>query len=88
MDYIWYMDEDEFWAELNALGEDQVREYVGLGVYHDKRMDLAKEWLSQKETQRSDNKIQPWHKRSWVVALIAIIAGLCVAGLSYYLGWL
>lgn len=88
MDYIWCMDKDEFWAELNTLGEDQVREYVGLGLYANKKKKFAKEWLSQKETQRSDNKIEPWHKKSWGVALIAIIAGLCVAGLSYYFGWL
>ena len=82
------MDKDAFWAELNALGEDQVRENVGLGLYASKKETFAREWLRQKETQRSDNKIEPWHKRPWGVALIAIIAGLCVAGLSYYFGWL
>ena len=82
------VDKDKFWAELEAQGEEPTREKLGLGYYGERKETYVKEWLRQKEQARTINKIEPWHKRPWGVALIAIIAGLAVAGLSYYFGWL
>ena len=45
----------QFWAELDALGEEKVRERVAFGAYasgHNKK-ELAKEWLRQKDESRA-----------------------------------
>ncbi len=49
------MDKDTFWAKLAALGEDQVRENIGLGLYREKREKWANEWLRQQEQERANN---------------------------------
>jgi len=50
------MDKDEFWAELDALGEEQVRENIGLGLYREKKEKFAKEWLRKKDQERLDER--------------------------------
>ena len=82
------MDKNAFWAKLAALGEDQVRENVGLGLYREKREKWAKEWLRQQEQERTNNMRTLWYITPPGIIIIAIIAGLCVAYLSYRFGWL
>ena len=45
----------QFWAELDALGEETVRERVVVGAYgsgHNKK-ELAQEWLRRKDQARA-----------------------------------
>ena len=67
------MDKDTFWAELAALGEDQVREKIGLGLYREKREKWANEWLRQQEQERANNMRAPWYKTWWGKSAIAIL---------------
>lgn len=80
------MDKDEFWAELDALGEDQVRENIGLGLYREKREKSALEWLRQLDKAKPKPKT-PLHQTVLGTLLIIIVAGLAVAGVVYLLGW-
>jgi hypothetical protein len=46
---------EQFWAELDALGEEKVRERAVVGAYgsgHNKK-ELAQEWLRQKDQARA-----------------------------------
>lgn len=38
-------EKDKLWAKLDALGEDQVRENLGLGHYDGRRKPYVEEWL-------------------------------------------
>ncbi len=66
-------DKDRLWADLDALGEDQVRENLGLGRYGDKRKSGVKEWLRQEEHKRASRHDAQWHKTWWGQAIIAIL---------------
>ena len=39
----------DFFAQLDGLGEDQVRENIAAGVYNPTRTRLAEEWLRRKD---------------------------------------
>ena len=80
------MDKDAFWAELAALGEDQVRENIGLGLYREKREKSALEWLRQIDKAEPKPKT-PLHETTLGILLIMIIGGLAVAGAIHLLGW-
>ncbi len=66
-------DKDKLWAELDALGEDQVRENLGLGRYGYRRKGGVEEWLRQKEHKRASRHDAQWHKTWWGQAIIAIL---------------
>jgi len=77
---------EEFWAELDALGEEEVRTRTFVkhqfGDVGDKRA-LAEEWLSQKGSERSErsNAEQMRIARSaknaaWAAAIAAIVAAI------------
>lgn len=80
------MDKDAFWVELAALGEDKVRENIGLGLYREKREKYALEWLRQLDKAKPKPKT-PLHQTALGMVLIIIIGGLAVAGAVYLLGW-
>ena len=81
---------DEFWAELEQLGEDAVRERVITGKFGsgNKKLPLAEEWLRLKEKSRSDAAANAAHDldvetvrvaksardAAWVAAGCAVIA--------------
>jgi len=51
---------EEFWAELEALGEKEVRERVAKRVYRDLEQDLwSREWLLRHEFNREFAFEQP-----------------------------
>ena len=65
-------DKDKLWAELDALGEDQVREKLGLGQYGRKKSGVE-EWLRQEEHKRASHHDTTWHKTWWGQAIIAVL---------------
>ena len=80
---------DEFRAELEALGEDEVRQLTFVrkryGEVGSKRA-FVDEWLRSKERERSErsNSEQRRIARSaknaaWAAAIAAIIAGICAS---------
>ena len=44
----------DFFAQLDGLGEDQVRESIAAGVYNPTRTRLAEEWLRRKDQEREN----------------------------------
>ena len=66
-------DKDRLWAELDALGEVQVREKLGLGQYGDRRKGGVEEWLRQEEHKRTSRHNTPWHRTWWGQAAMAIL---------------
>ena len=80
-------DKDRLWAELDELGEDQIREKLGLGHYGVRRKGGVEEWLRQEEHKRASRDNTPWHKTWLGIVLIGLVIGLSVAGLSYLFGW-
>ena len=78
------MDKDEkdrLWAELNALGEDQVREKLGLSHYGGRRKPYVDEWLRQEELKRAGRHQATWHTTWWGQAIIAILIIVLAAAL-------
>ena len=76
---------EQFFAELDSLGEDDVRTRVVVGHYGrgNKKLQLAEEWLRLREQSRIDesNREQRKTARSaknaaWVAAIAAIIAAI------------
>jgi len=66
-------DIDKLWAELDALGEDQVREKLGLSHYGGRRKPYVEEWLRQEELKRTSHHYAPWHTTWWGQAIIAVL---------------
>jgi hypothetical protein len=80
----------QFWAELEQVGEDVVRERVGGKVYSEGNYKLAfaKEWLRLQEMRRSDGAAAAAHQlnvenlrttksarySAWLAATCAVIA--------------
>jgi predicted RNA-binding protein len=83
-------DKDKLWAELDTLGEDQVRENVGLGLYGTRRKGSVVEWLRQEEHKRTSRHDTPWRKtllgKIIIGVVIAVVAGLGVLYLADLLG--
>ena len=84
---------EQFWAELEALGEEEVRVRIATHRYgnaSDKRA-LAVEWLQKKERERlieldrSNREInlgilhtsKSAKNAAWAAAIVAIIATIC-----------
>ena len=76
------MDKDEFWAELETLGIDQVRENIGLGLYREKREKLAIEWLRQQNNNKDSNRSR-WYKNHPIIAgiIVTVAGGLILFGI-------
>jgi len=77
---------EKFWAELDDLGEEEVRDRIVTGRYGagNKKLQLAREWLRRRETERieASNREQIRIARSaknaaWAAAMAAIIAAVC-----------
>ena len=79
-------DKDKLWSELEVVGEDQVRENLGLGRYGDRRKGGVAEWLRQEEHERTGHHDTPWHKTWWGKAAIAIMIIVLAAVLISRLG--
>lgn len=47
---------ESFWAELDELGEDVVRERIAAGIYSsaNRKLELAELWLSERERKRRE----------------------------------
>lgn len=48
------LDKDKFFAELDALGEQAVREKLAQGIYRKEKHPLIHEWLRKFEASRSE----------------------------------
>lgn len=48
-----YLTRDGLWRELDALGEDRVRERLSQGAYKDRTRLLVEEWLRQRADKPS-----------------------------------
>jgi hypothetical protein len=48
-----YLTRDGLWRELDALGEDRVRERLAQGAYNDRTRLLVEEWLRRRADERS-----------------------------------
>jgi hypothetical protein len=74
---------EEFWAELNSLGEAEVRRKLILGDYRDMgaHRDAVLEWLRQKEVARQESRERrnmKWIRIGTIAAIIAAAAGVVV----------
>jgi hypothetical protein len=91
----------EFFAELDALGEDAVRARLAQKVYNREKERLVQEWLRRREVTRADglrrseqeqkaaeHKLQRGvHAATWVSSVVSIVALLVSAG-SFYFSYL
>ena len=77
---------ESFWAELDGLGEEEVRTRVSVGTYSsaNKKRELAQQWLERNSQERSErsNSEQMRIARSaknaaWAAAIAATIAAIC-----------
>ena len=75
---------EQFWAELEKLGEPVVRERIAAGIYDDARRGLAEEWLRLREESRKDassaeqmRTARSAKNAAWIAAIAAIIAAIC-----------
>ena len=86
------IDRDKFFAELEELGEEEVRiRYTSARVYGAGKANLVKAWLNKKDQERAaseearnddSNREQINIARSaknaaWAAAIAAIIAAIC-----------
>jgi hypothetical protein len=79
---------EQFWAQLDALGETEVRLKLATGFYggyeNQDRRPLVKEWLRRRDHERLEASNLA-HRRSarnantaaWVAAIAAIVAAIC-----------
>jgi hypothetical protein len=49
-------DERDFMAELDGIGEDQVRQNIAMGVYGTGKRRLTELWLERKNRERADSQ--------------------------------
>src|SRR4051794_40231020 len=77
---------EEFWATLEKLGEEEVRNRLAIGDYGDSgwRRGLVKEWLRRKDQERSEatnlalrRAARSANTAAWIAAIAAIIAAIC-----------
>ena len=84
------VNKDEFWAELDELGEEGVREKYDLGLYAGRKKDHVEAWFNKQD--RHMTACTPWHKmplgKIVIGVFITTCAGLFVAYVSYRLGWI
>lgn len=73
------MGQEEFWGELDKLGEEQVQQNFDLGLYGGRKKDWAKAWLKKQK------RIIPWYKKWWGGALITLGVLLIGAALSSFI---
>ena len=76
---------EEFWTELDSLGEKEVRRKLIVGDYRDMGVhrDAVVEWLRQREEVRQrarDRRILKWTIIGAIAAIVAALAA--VAALS------
>jgi hypothetical protein len=76
---------EQFWSELEAVGEDEVRTRLAAKIYGEAnhKAPLAREWLRRKDQERSDlstseqTRIARSAKNAaWAAAIAAIIAAI------------
>ena len=72
---------EEFWAELDSLGEKEVRRKLIVGDYRDMgvQRDAVSEWLRQREEARQrarDRRILNWTIVGAVAAIVAAVAAI------------
>lgn len=69
---------EQFYAELEALGESKVRERLALSVYGDAgdRRRLVLEWLRLKDQERLDRRENQRNTMETIAAIAAIIAAV------------
>ncbi len=77
---------EELWANLEKLGEEQVRERLATKVYGDagKKRALVVEWLREKDQSRKNTSnleqiriARSAKNAAWSAAIAAIIAAIC-----------
>lgn len=75
---------EQFWAKLEELGEDVVRERIIAKIYDDVRRGLAEEWLRLREESRREASsaeqmriARSAKNAAWTAAISAIIAAIC-----------
>lgn len=82
---------DEFWAELEATGEAEVRKKLAAGAYGEWKAGPVEAWLREKEAmethinnvqqQKTARKAVVWSRNSTLVAVVAV----CVAIIGLWL---
>lgn len=66
----------DFYAELEADGEDEVRRKLALGVYSRAKAKLAEEWLHSTERQRSERRASHKQRLDTIAAIAAVVAAV------------
>lgn len=56
-------DKDKFFAKLEAIGEQTVREKLAQGVYGQGKIPLIEEWLRQLDASRSEGTLSRQEER-------------------------
>ena len=51
-------EDDQFRAELDQLGEEEVRKKLVHGAYNEKKRRIAEDWLAQKDQERQDKALE------------------------------
>ena len=72
-------DKEAFWAELDKLSEDRVRENLLAGDYgisDQNKFRFAVEWLRRREVSRSDAREERRQKRETQQAIAVIVAAI------------
>jgi hypothetical protein len=62
-----YLTRDGLWCELDALGEDRVRQRLAQGAYRDRTRLLVEEWLRQ-HAEKPARVVQDAYKDAYRVA--------------------
>jgi hypothetical protein len=83
----------EFWAELEATGEAEVRKKLAAGVYGEWKIGPVEAWLREKEAveahinnvlqQKTASQTVVWSRNSTLVAVVAICVAIIGLLLSY-----
>jgi hypothetical protein len=77
---------ESFWAELDALSEDEVRARVRTSIYVLEKRQLAELWLEKKAQERNDRSSSAQMRiarsaknAAWAAATAAIAAAIIAA---------
>ena len=77
------IDAEELKRRLEEVGEDKVRGRLSSNIYGPQEKPIVEEWLSSKEREKSEKKMEEYIKiarsakrAAWLAAIAALISAL------------